>query len=112
MCTQTKLREILDRVVASSREMFKDKLTNVILFGSYARGDFDEESDVDILIVANLTAEEMNSYRAKIDSICGELLFNYGVLVSIIEKDYETYSRYCKVLPFYKNIAEEGIKIA
>ena len=112
MCTRTMLKEILEKVVSFSREIFKDKLEDVILFGSYARGDYDEDSDVDILIVAKLSAEEMSSYRCKIDSICGELLFDYGVLVSVIEKDYETYSRYSDVLPFYKKIAKEGVKIA
>lgn len=112
MCTKTMLEEILNRIVCFSKDVFKDKLENVILFGSYARGDYDEESDIDILIVANLSAEEMSTYRCKIDSICGELLFDYGVLVSVIEKDYETYSKYSDVLPFYKNIAKEGVKIA
>ena len=112
MCTKTMLKEILDRIVSFSKDIFDDKLEDVILFGSYARGDFDEESDVDILIVAKLTSEEMSNYRDKIDSICGELLFDYGVLVSIIEKDYETYSKYSNILPFYKNIAKEGVKIA
>lgn len=112
MCTQAMLTEILDKVVLFSKDIFKDKLTDVILFGSYARGDFDEESDIDILVVANLLPEEMTSYRSKLDSICGEMLFDYGVLVSIIEKDYDTYNRYSQILPFYKNIAKEGVKIA
>ena len=54
----------------------------------------------------------MQSYRSKLDSLCGEMLFDYGVLVSIIEKDYNTYNRYSQILPFYKNIAKEGVKIA
>ncbi len=112
MCTQTMLKEILDKVVSFSKDLFKDKLADVILFGSYARGDFDEESDVDILIVANLPTDEISAYRDKIDSICGTLLFDYGILVSIIEKDYETYTKYSQILPFYKNIAKEGVKIA
>ena len=45
-------------------------------------------------------------------ALCGEMLFDYGVVVSIIEKDYDTYSRYANILPFYKNIAKEGVKIA
>lgn len=112
MCTQAMLTEILDKVVLFSKDIFKDKLTDVILFGSYARGDFDEESDIDILIVANLPSEEIQNYRDRLDSICGEMLFDYGVLVSIIEKDYDTYNRYADILPFYKNIVKEGVKIA
>lgn len=112
MCTQAMLTEILDKVVLFSKDIFKDNLTDVILFGSYARGDFDEESDIDILVVANMSSEEMQNYRRELDSLCGEMLLDYGVLVSIIEKDYDTYRRYANILPFYKNIAKEGVKIA
>ena len=112
MCTKALLTEILNKIVSYSKDIFEDKLTDVILFGSYARGDFDEESDVDILVVANLPSEEIKNYRSRLDSICGEMLFDYGVLVSIIEKDYDTYNRYSQILPFYKNIAKEGVKIA
>jgi predicted nucleotidyltransferase len=38
------LNELIERV----RPVFGDKLKKVILFGSYARGDYDAESDVDI----------------------------------------------------------------
>lgn len=112
MCTQAMLTEILNKIVSYSKDIFEDNLTDVILFGSYARGDFDEESDVDVLIVADLPSEEMQNYRSRLDSICGEMLFDYGILVSIIEKDYDTYNRYSQILPFYKNIAKEGVKIA
>ncbi len=112
MCTQSTLNEILEIVISRSKEIFKEKLTDIILFGSYARGDYDNESDIDILIVANLSFEEIRSYRKQLDDICGDLLFEYGVLVSIIEKDYDTYSKYSQILPFYKNILREGVKIA
>ena len=112
MCTQAMLTEILNKIVTYSNDIFEDKLTDVILFGSYARGDFDEESDIDILVVANLPSEELQNYRDRLDSICGEMLFDYGVVVSIVEKDYDTYNRYANILPFYKNIAKEGVRIA
>ena len=112
MCTQAMLTKILNKIVTYSKDIFEDKLTDVILFGSYARGDFDEESDIDILVVANMSSEEMQNYRSELDSLCGEMLFDYGVVVSIVEKDYDTYNRYSQILPFYKNIAKEGVKIA
>ena len=112
MCSKSQLTEILNIVVESSKEIFESNLREVILFGSYARGDYDDESDIDILIVADLTPEELCNYRSKIDSLSGEILYHYGMLVSIIEKDYETYNKYSQVLPFYKNIAKEGVKIA
>ena len=112
MCSSSQLKEILDRVVLSSKEIFGEKLCDVILFGSYARGDYDEESDIDILLVADMPTEDMRRYREALDSLSGDLLYDYGVLVSIIEKDVETFKKYADVLPFYKKINEEGVKIA
>lgn len=112
MCTESQLNKILQRVVNESKNIFGVKLKSVILFGSYARGDFDEESDIDVLILVDLPSDELVNYRTQIDSICGALLWEYGIVISVIEKDVKTYNQYSEVLPFYKNIAKEGVKIA
>ena len=41
MCDKDLLNTLLQKVAEYSKEVFKDKLKNVILYGSYARGDFD-----------------------------------------------------------------------
>ncbi|MBR3767313.1 MAG: nucleotidyltransferase domain-containing protein [Clostridia bacterium] len=112
MCTENQLEQLLNTVAKKAKELFSDKLHSVILFGSYARGDYDDESDVDIMILANISATELRAFRSEIDSLCGSLLYDYGVVVSITEKDTETYHRYADVLPFYQNIKKEGVRIA
>lgn len=112
MCTQNQLKEILEKVVLKSKEIFGESLNSVILFGSYARGDFEEESDIDILILADVSSKKLPEYRERIDTLCGELLWEYGIVVSAIEKDTATYNKYSNLLPFYKNIEKEGVKIA
>lgn len=112
MCTKSQLNEILQKVADELKNVFGTSLKSVILFGSYARGDFDEESDIDILILVDLPSGELANYRTQIDSICGNLLWEYGIVISAIEKDIKTYNQYSEVLPFYKNIAREGVKIA
>ena len=112
MCSQSQLNEILQKVSLKSKEIFGSLLDSVILFGSYARGDYDEESDIDILILADISPDRLSDYREHIDTLCGDLLWEYGIVISAIEKDTETYNRYSNILPFYKNIAKEGVKIA
>lgn len=106
------LNEILEKVADNSKRIFGTSLVSVILFGSYARGDFDDESDIDILLLVDLPSDALVLYRAELDSLCGELLWEYGIVVSIIEKDITTYNRYSDCLPFYKNIEKDGVKIA
>ena len=112
MCTKNQLDEILQKVASESKNIFGEALDSVVLFGSYARGDYDEESDIDILILVDLPSDILSKYRGDIDSLCGTLLWEYGVVVSAIEKDLETFNQYAQILPFYKNIAREGVKIA
>ena len=112
MCTRNRLSEILGVIAAESKRAFGSSLDSVVLFGSYARGDYDEESDIDVLILVDLPAEELSKYRAQLDSLCGELLIKYGIVVSAIEKDLTSYNKYANVLPFYKSIKREGVKIA
>lgn len=102
----------MQRIECEARNIFGDKLASIVLFGSYARGDFDEESDIDILILADMSQEELASYREHIDTLCGDLLWEYGIVISAIEKDLDTYKKYLNVLPFYKNIEREGVRIA
>ena len=42
MCIQTKLNKITQEVSRKVQALLGDRLRNVILYGSYARGDFDE----------------------------------------------------------------------
>ncbi len=111
ICTQNQLNEILEKVVQNSKKIFGNTINSVILFGSYARGDFEQESDIDVLVLADASTDSLPSYRQHIDSLCGELLWDYGIAVSVIEKDVATYKKYEGVLPFYKNIQKESVKI-
>ena len=112
MCSKSQLTELLNVVALQAKRIYKEELHSVILYGSYARGDFDEESDVDIMILLNLPKENIFDFKREIDCLCGELLYKYGIVVSITERDVETYTRYVDILPFYRNIREEGVKIA
>ena len=43
--------EICRRVVAAYRKAYGDDIEAIYLYGSYARGDFDEESDIDFAAI-------------------------------------------------------------
>src|SRR5438045_674086 len=61
------------------RARFGARLRELGLFGSFARGEANEESDVDVLIVVDdLTSQE----GREVAHFCGDLLTKYDVIVS------------------------------
>jgi len=45
------LKDILSEVKKKLKKLYGPKLFDVILYGSYARGDYDQNSDIDLLVV-------------------------------------------------------------
>ena len=50
MCTRAALERITISIKDEALRIFADKLNSVILYGSYARGDNDSESDIDLML--------------------------------------------------------------
>ena len=69
----------LEELVGWLRERFADRLCELGVFGSRARGEGNEESDLDVLVVVRgMTAAE----GREIAQFRGDLLTRHGVLVS------------------------------
>jgi len=84
------IRPILDEVKQYLQEIYGDNLTRVILYGSYARGDNEPDSDIDILITLKSMGDLYNEIRKYIDYI-SELDIKYDTIISIMpvfEGDY------------------------
>ena len=91
--------------------ILEQNLSKVIIYGSYARGDYHANSDVDIMILVDLSNEEIKGIENKIFDIAFDIEMNTGVDISPILKNRMEYEYWMDVLPFYKNIKEEGIII-
>ncbi len=112
MCTKNQLEVILQSVADFAKELLGEKLDKVILYGSYARGEQDSESDIDIMILAFIKSQEIEEYKRAFVVLSSDLGLENDVVVSINLKDSETFNKYSDVLPFYKNVMKEGIFVA
>ena len=82
------------------------------LYGSYARGDFTDASDVDLLMTVDLPSEELRKFKAVTAQISSRLSLQYGITVSITLKSVEDFSRYSTFVPYYMNVLQEGWRYA
>ena len=112
MCSQPVLNIITSEVVKAARESLGDRLEKVILYGSYARGDNDDESDIDIMILANIPHEDCWKECMKISGLTGWLDLEYDVLVSLHVTDCATFYQYINAMPFFMNVVKEGVELS
>lgn len=95
-------------VLALKEEVLKlDKKAKLIIYGSKVRGDFDEESDIDILIILNNPLE----LKYKILDIATEIELKYGVVFGIViisQEEFQNSNIFRQSL-YFKNIKSEGI---
>jgi predicted nucleotidyltransferase len=82
----------------------------VILFGSYARGDNSEDSDVDLLVLLD---KEKITYEdeTKIARPLYMLEINTGISISPLIYSKHFWESQHKVTPFYENVIREGIAL-
>lgn len=83
-----------------------DKVKKIILYGSVARGDFEEESDIDLLIIGSLSLDEAIK-------LSYPLLLKYGEMVlphTMSEEHYNLLKS--NGSGFIYNIEKEGRLIA
>lgn len=111
MCTDAELQEVLKQVKRSSQKLYGSKLNKIFLYGSYARGSQTEESDIDIMIILNCSMDEIKKLRGKTAEMSSDISLEQGVFLSVLLRDKEHFDENVNFLPFYQNIAREGITI-
>ena len=77
MCSKSELQIILSEIAKTARETFGEHLDSVILYGSYARGDYTPDSDVDMMIlVKGIAPEDLWRYKSLLSKRNPNLGFN------------------------------------
>lgn len=99
--------EMVHDLVEGLRMIFTKDVMQIILYGSVARQEETTESDIDIaIIVENMQSPEV---REKFIEWNSEMDMKYNRVFSIIDIERAKMDKWGDVLPFYKNIKEEGV---
>ena len=53
MCTKSQLNSISKAMVECYKGVYGNDIVEIVLYGSYARGDYKEDSDIDIVAVVH-----------------------------------------------------------
>lgn len=103
MLTQEMTMELVDGLL----QVFGNNIQQIILYGSVARKEETEESDIDIAIILN---EQLDlDKKDEFISWVADLDLKYEKVFSIIDIEKKNFDKWKNILPFYRNICREGI---
>lgn len=110
--TEEKIREIVEQFTLEAKKIYGKSLRQVILYGSCARGDFEQDSDIDIMVLLDVPQEEINEERKKILETSDRLDMDYDVVLTPVFQNYHIFQQYMPVSRFYQNVQKEGVQFA
>jgi len=88
-------------------EIYGSTIAEVVLYGSYARGQESDESDIDMAIV--LKAKQTEEQYDRMTDIVVDYQLDLGITLSVISIELREFMEWKKTLPLYKNVDKEGI---
>lgn len=106
----THINVIMNEIVHRLKQLFGQNLRQVILFGSYARGEQDDYSDMDIMVLVDIDDNALKKYNNAIAELVADISIKFRVLPSIIDKNYQHFQEWAPYLPFYHNVKTEGLE--
>lgn len=86
-------------------------LSKVIVYGSYARGDYRSNSDVDVMILVKMMDEEIKNVAPIIYDLAYDIELEKELHISVVIKNEEHFEYWKDTLPFYRNVRSEGVEI-
>lgn len=102
------LAELLGKVRSILREHYGERLADVVLHGSVARGTDEPESDVDLLVLLRGELDYFRELRTLVDLLF-PLQLDAERVISALPAAAEEYRR--GTLQLYRNAAREGLAL-
>ena len=105
------INDIMQKFANDMKELFGNAYRETLVYGSYARGDYNENSDIDVMILVDMQDEIINRYINQVSDCAFDYFMNYGVDISPIVKNEEHFNVWVNDLPYYNNVRNEGVII-
>jgi len=109
--TALSLENIVGIIKDGYQKVYGDDIIEIYLYGSYARGDYDSESDVDFVAIVRGERPDLQRKLKKMWELSTDLSLENDVIISPTVIPYNEFIKYQSTLPYYRNILKEGQKV-
>ena len=103
------IQNLIEQYVEEIKKIYGSNLCKIILYGSYARGDFRPDSDVDIMILLYISDLELKVYSQQLSYMTYDFNLDNGMDIKPIAKSEAHFRKWLDDYPFYANINKEGV---
>lgn len=111
MCTQNDLKTILRKISEIYYVVYGKDIVKIVLYGSYARGDYQKDSDIDVAAIVRGERKDLQERLKQVWDVSSDLELEYGTIVSPTVIPFDEFEKYKGDLPYYRNIQNEGVNI-
>ncbi len=105
------ISRLISEYVTEIQKIYGMHLKQVILYGSYARGDFTADSDVDIMLLVDLPEDKLSGFSDALSELGFEYNVGYNVWFMPVVKNIDHFNYWCQAYPFYSNVIKEVISL-
>lgn len=102
------ISNLMSEFAKDMKQQFGSDLSRIIVYGSYARGDYTENSDVDVMILVKTPEDDIRKYVEQVSDCAFDYLMKYGIDISPVIKNEDHFNYWVDNLPYYRNVRDEG----
>ena len=103
------MQDLIKQYVEAVKKIYGSHVRQIILYGSYARGDFRPDSDVDIMILVDMSDLELKAYAQQLSYMTYDFNMDYDTDIKPIAKSEAHFNKWIVNYPFYSNIFRRNL---
>ena len=98
------MQSLIEQYISEIKKIYGSHLQKVILYGSYARGDFKPDSDVDIMILLDMSDLDLKAYSQKLSYMTYDFNLDNDLDIKPIAKSKAHFEKWIANYPFFMDI--------
>ncbi len=103
--------KVLKEIKAKLKDEYKEQFDKLILFGSVARDEMTEESDIDVLVMMNKGKDLHWKERKIIRDLIFDFMLEYDLIIDLKYFDKSAINTIWGRTPFMETVFKEGVTL-